>query len=176
MLTTNTGVTCQYKTSSYRYRKFIIKISRRDVSMLPHWSLRDVSEMIDNWFSSQTQWLVAEINFVTLPLGDSSFNLCDDKSSLFQLMIWCHTATAHYLNQYIWRNCDLLNLWLWGQPSMKFWTKCNSFKREIIILERCLQNADHFVSVSMFYNTLARWRHMATENWVNNVQGNGFCL
>ena len=29
----------------------------------------------------------------------TSLDLSDDKSTLFQVMTWCHQATSHYLNQ-----------------------------------------------------------------------------
>ena len=52
-------------------------------------------------------WAIFKLNLVTgswvisceIPLSWISLNLTDDKSTLVQVMAWCHQATSHYLNQ-----------------------------------------------------------------------------
>ena len=53
------------------------------------------------------RWVIFKLTLVTdswvisceIPLSWISLNLTDDKSTLVQVMVWCHQATSHYLNQ-----------------------------------------------------------------------------
>ena len=55
------------------------------------------------------RWVIFKLTLVTdssvisceIPLSwiSLSMNLTDDKSTLVQVMVWCHQATSHYLNQ-----------------------------------------------------------------------------
>ena len=42
---------------------------------------------------------MAEVSHVIALLGLMPKDLTDDKSTLVQVMVWCHQATNHYLNQ-----------------------------------------------------------------------------
>ena len=50
------------------------------------------------WFSSQFQWLMAELSLVKLPSDECHWTLLN-KSSLVQVMAWCYQATSRYLIQ-----------------------------------------------------------------------------
>ena len=58
---------------------------------LTHWPLGDLNKalwVIDGWdvaFEIAVRWI--------------SLDLTDDKSTLVQVMAWCHQATSHYLSQ-----------------------------------------------------------------------------
>ena len=42
-------------------------------------------------------------------------NTFHDKSSLVQIMVWCHQATSHYLSHCWPRSCRSVLWWHWGQ-------------------------------------------------------------
>ena len=52
------------------------------------WSWHIISVLIDGWVIS-----------CELALKWKSLDLTDDKSTLVQVMAWCHQATSHYLSQ-----------------------------------------------------------------------------
>ena len=61
---------------------------------LTHGGLGYFNEILNEYFSSQLQWLMAAIPAVKL-----TFDLTDDKSTLVQVMAWCRQATNHNLIQ-----------------------------------------------------------------------------
>ena len=65
---------------------------------LTHCGLGDFNEILDEYFSSQLQWLMAEISR-EIAVRRMSLDLTDDKSTLVQVMAWCRQATSHYLSQ-----------------------------------------------------------------------------
>ena len=94
----------------YRFTRILVVFSQlrdqflTDASMnwliigLTHWPLGNLNEsmylilqiiaVIDGWGIS---WELA--------LRCMSLDLTDDKSTLVQVMVWCHQATSHYLSQ-----------------------------------------------------------------------------
>ena len=66
---------------------------------LTHWALRDFNKVLVKWFLkfilAIDGWGIShEISFRWI-----SLDLTDDKSTLVQVMAWCHQATSHYLSQ-----------------------------------------------------------------------------
>ena len=83
--------------------------------MLTHWPMGDLNGILDNFQVNLIEgWGVScESALWWMPL-----DLIDDKSTLVQVMAWCHQATSHYLNQcwcrYVairpqWVNCEMVS-------------------------------------------------------------------
>ena len=66
---------------------------------LTHCGLGDFNEILDEYFSRQLQWLMAETPAVKFALRRMSLDLTDGNSTLVLMMAWCHQATSHYLSQ-----------------------------------------------------------------------------
>ena len=66
---------------------------------LTHWPLGDFKEILDKWFSSYIYvidgWGISN----EVAIRWMSLDFSKNKSTLVQVMAWCHQATSHNLNQ-----------------------------------------------------------------------------
>ena len=67
---------------------------------LTHWPLGDMVIISKVWFSNSLYNTVAWLQVVKLSLGKMPQKLTSEKSTLVQVMVWCHQATSHYLSQH----------------------------------------------------------------------------
>ena len=67
--------------------------------LLTHWPLGDLNAILKMEFSILFYWLVPLGLLVIFCLRWMPQDLTDDKSTLVQVMAWCHQATSHYLSQ-----------------------------------------------------------------------------
>ena len=66
---------------------------------LTHWSLGNLNEILNKQFLSDFQWLMVEVICCEIALRGMPLDITGDKSTLVQVMAWCHQATSHYLSQ-----------------------------------------------------------------------------
>ena len=64
---------------------------------LTHWPLGDLNVIL-MWFNFALLIGIFQSSYVYV-LRWMPLDLTDDKSTLVQVMAWCHQATSHYLNQ-----------------------------------------------------------------------------
>ena len=64
------------------------------------WPLGNFNEILGTYFPDDfSYWWLRYVSLVNLPFRWMSLDLTDDKSTLVQVMAWCHQATSHYLSQ-----------------------------------------------------------------------------
>ena len=107
---------------------------------LTHWPLGDFSWTFRNCFQANFshRWLRYLVKYVFTSM---SLALTDDKSTLVQVMAWCHQATSHYLSQ-----CWPRSLWPYDVTRPQ-WVKTSSYILCMILygaLQRLRQNILHF--------------------------------
>ena len=67
---------------------------------LTHWPLGNLNTILGNKFSKKNSVINGWGISCELALRWTSLDLTDDKSTLVQVMAWCHQATSHYLSQW----------------------------------------------------------------------------
>ena len=70
---------------------------RRIPGKLTHWTLGDAAVILKLWSLNTCYGFMNTSHEIAL--WWMAQNTCDDKSTLAQVMAWCHQATSHYLNQ-----------------------------------------------------------------------------
>ena len=73
-------------------------IHKHMIYSLTYWPLRDVEIILEMCFSNSFYELISGTLSVKLDTW-VPLNLTDDRSTLVQIMVWCHQATTHYLSQ-----------------------------------------------------------------------------